>query len=246
MSQITRFPVALKELRIHLCQTSEASSGLRNFIHEYYVPVKTENPKLPILIRECSGVVPKIWARFERGREVDMNVSNLPASEILKRLNSMISYSLCDSFEFDHNPLSYIQQKMANRMSAAIIRFCDHFVDLRIHYCPQSYGSRGTKEFIYKYLPTIRENNPDVPIFVGPCFDIEPWMWARFKWGRHKKLRLNNLQADQVLCVVEEMSQGGVWGVDSRWSTKTYVPRGYTLLPREQKSRNPFEVLSKL
>ncbi|KAL1235667.1 Uncharacterized protein TPS_05148 [Trichinella pseudospiralis] len=116
---------------------------------------------------------------------------------------------------------------MANRMSAGIIRFCDHFVDLRIHYC-------------------LNQNNPDVPIFVGPCCDIEPWMWARFKWGRHKKLRLNNLQADQVLCVVEEMSQGGVWGVGSRWSTKTYVPRGYTLLPREQKSRNPFEVLSKL
>ncbi|KRY84989.1 NADH dehydrogenase [ubiquinone] 1 alpha subcomplex subunit 2 [Trichinella pseudospiralis] len=244
MSQITRFPVALKELRIHLCQTSEASSGLRNFIQEYYVPVKTENPKLPILIRECSGAVPKIWARFERGREVDMNVSNLPASEILKRLNSMISCVIL--FNLTITLLCCMQQKMANRMSAGIIRFCDHFVDLRIHYCPQSYGSRGTKEFIYKYLPIIRENNPDVPIFVGPCCDIEPWMWARFKWGRHKKLRLNNLQADQVLCVVEEMSQGGVWGVGSRWSTKTYVPRGYTLLPREQKSRNPFEVLSKL
>lgn len=53
----------LKELRIHFCQKSDASSGVREFIKNNYVTIKKNNPKFPILIRECSGITPKIWAR---------------------------------------------------------------------------------------------------------------------------------------------------------------------------------------
>lgn len=35
----------------------------RDFIEQHYVSVKSNNPKVPILIRECSGVEPKLWTR---------------------------------------------------------------------------------------------------------------------------------------------------------------------------------------
>ena len=33
-------------------------------MENYYVPLKLKNPKLPILLRECSGIIPKIHARY--------------------------------------------------------------------------------------------------------------------------------------------------------------------------------------
>lgn len=37
---------------------------LSEFIQSHYVKLKQDNPKLPILIRECSGVQPRLWTRF--------------------------------------------------------------------------------------------------------------------------------------------------------------------------------------
>ncbi|KAL5998499.1 hypothetical protein ACLOJK_009442 [Asimina triloba] len=34
------------------------------FVTKNYKDLKTLNPKLPILIRECSGVEPQLWARY--------------------------------------------------------------------------------------------------------------------------------------------------------------------------------------
>lgn len=36
----------------------------RDFIEKRYVELKKANPDLPILIRECSEVQPKLWARY--------------------------------------------------------------------------------------------------------------------------------------------------------------------------------------
>lgn len=36
----------------------------REFIEKHYVELKKANPDLPILIRECSDVQPKLWARY--------------------------------------------------------------------------------------------------------------------------------------------------------------------------------------
>lgn len=59
---------ALRELRIHLCQTTAASRGVREWIEQDYVTLKKANLDFPILIRECSGISPKIWARYARNR----------------------------------------------------------------------------------------------------------------------------------------------------------------------------------
>uniref|UniRef100_A0AAX7T404 NADH dehydrogenase [ubiquinone] 1 alpha subcomplex subunit 2 n=1 Tax=Astatotilapia calliptera TaxID=8154 RepID=A0AAX7T404_ASTCA len=54
----------LREIRLHLCQTSAASKGAREFVEQNYVTLKRSNPEFPILIRECSGVQARLWARY--------------------------------------------------------------------------------------------------------------------------------------------------------------------------------------
>ena len=56
MSAAGRLARHLKELRIHLCQTSPGSAGAREFINSNYAALKSANPEFPILIRECSGI----------------------------------------------------------------------------------------------------------------------------------------------------------------------------------------------
>lgn len=83
-----KFGSHLRELRLHLCQSSASSKGVRfvlwivlentcvwrryslvitvrrQFIEKYYVPLKKANPQFPILLRECSGIEPKVFARY--------------------------------------------------------------------------------------------------------------------------------------------------------------------------------------
>ncbi|NXE42780.1 NDUA2 dehydrogenase, partial [Ptilorrhoa leucosticta] len=80
----------LRELRIHLCQRSAGSRGVREFIEQHYVTLKKANPNFPILIRECSGIEPKLWARYEFGKEKSIPLNNLTVDEVGKALESAV------------------------------------------------------------------------------------------------------------------------------------------------------------
>ncbi|KAG5682339.1 hypothetical protein PVAND_011698 [Polypedilum vanderplanki] len=84
-----KFGPQVKELRLHLCQTSAESQGAREFVQKHYVAIKKENPKLPILIRECSGVQPRLWTRFELGKEKSVPLTNVSADGILKLVENI-------------------------------------------------------------------------------------------------------------------------------------------------------------
>ncbi|XP_011505124.1 PREDICTED: NADH dehydrogenase [ubiquinone] 1 alpha subcomplex subunit 2 [Ceratosolen solmsi marchali] len=75
-----------KELRILLCQTSEASAGARQFIEQNYVSLKKVNPTLPILIRECSDTEPRLYIRAGCGKETCIPLANLNADDIVQHL----------------------------------------------------------------------------------------------------------------------------------------------------------------
>ena len=80
--QALKFGTGIKELRLHLCQKSAASQGARDFVEKHYVGLKMANPQFPILVRECSGIEPKAWARFGFGRESSVNLSGKNADEV--------------------------------------------------------------------------------------------------------------------------------------------------------------------
>ncbi|XP_023170510.1 NADH dehydrogenase [ubiquinone] 1 alpha subcomplex subunit 2 isoform X2 [Drosophila hydei] len=61
----TQFTAKLKEVRIILDPTCKASKGARKYVERFYPSLKKNNPNLAILVRECAGVQPKLWARFD-------------------------------------------------------------------------------------------------------------------------------------------------------------------------------------
>ncbi|CAN1748531.1 NADH dehydrogenase [ubiquinone] 1 alpha subcomplex subunit 2 [Linum perenne] len=80
----------LKELRIILCQSSPSSSSTRSFVEKNYKDLKTLNPKLPILIRECRGVEPQLWARYDMGVERGASLEGKDESQISKALQELV------------------------------------------------------------------------------------------------------------------------------------------------------------
>uniref|UniRef100_A0A7N1A731 Ribosomal protein/NADH dehydrogenase domain-containing protein n=1 Tax=Kalanchoe fedtschenkoi TaxID=63787 RepID=A0A7N1A731_KALFE len=79
----------LKELRILFCQTSPASAPTRSFVEKNYKELKTVNPKLPILIRECSGTEPQMWARYDLGVEKGIRLDGLTEQQISSVLEQL-------------------------------------------------------------------------------------------------------------------------------------------------------------
>ncbi|XP_074650944.1 NADH dehydrogenase [ubiquinone] 1 alpha subcomplex subunit 2-like [Tubulanus polymorphus] len=84
-----KFGGNLKELRIHLCQKSASSQGVRDFIETSYVPMKKSNPRFPILIRECSGIEPKVYARYEFGKENSSILSGMTKDQVLQQIEQL-------------------------------------------------------------------------------------------------------------------------------------------------------------
>lgn len=88
---LKKFTPTLKEVRIHLCPKASSSNATRQFIQKYYTGIKQSNPSLPILIRECSGVDPKVWFRFEYGRETSAPLNNLNTDQIAELFKDKVA-----------------------------------------------------------------------------------------------------------------------------------------------------------
>lgn len=79
----------------------------REFVNKHYVQIKQANPKTPILIRECSGVQPRLWARYgtylydflyiylevvffvivlDLGKEKSVSLTNATSEDVLKHV----------------------------------------------------------------------------------------------------------------------------------------------------------------
>ncbi|KAK3245407.1 hypothetical protein CYMTET_45022 [Cymbomonas tetramitiformis] len=87
---MSAIPKTVAELRFHFCQSSAASVGIRNFIVKAYKEMKGANPNLPILVRECTGVEPKIWARYDFGREESVSVSGMDEASVKSTLDGLL------------------------------------------------------------------------------------------------------------------------------------------------------------
>ncbi|XP_076843061.1 NADH dehydrogenase [ubiquinone] 1 alpha subcomplex subunit 2 [Brachyhypopomus gauderio] len=80
----------LREVRLHMCQTSAASQGAREFVNQHYVTLKTANPDFPVLVRECSGAQPRLWARYAFGKERSVALDNMDAEQVAKALENLL------------------------------------------------------------------------------------------------------------------------------------------------------------
>ncbi|KAJ5409056.1 NADH-ubiquinone oxidoreductase 10.5 kDa subunit [Penicillium cosmopolitanum] len=87
------FTKGLKELRFLFCQTSEQSAATRSFINRAYPTMKKHNPHTPIMMREASGTEPRVFARYELGREKQEALSGLSDSQIEERITNLVKQS---------------------------------------------------------------------------------------------------------------------------------------------------------
>ncbi|KAL8784109.1 MAG: hypothetical protein Q9213_004168 [Squamulea squamosa] len=90
MSGKYTFTKALKEVRFHLCQTSEHSAATRSFLNRAYPTMKKNNPHTPIMIREALGVEPRVFARYEYGKEKREELMGLDDKEIESKVTSLV------------------------------------------------------------------------------------------------------------------------------------------------------------
>ncbi|KAH8412776.1 hypothetical protein KR009_005512 [Drosophila setifemur] len=79
----------LKELRILLDPAGDTSRGAREYVQKFYPNLKRHNPDLPILVRECSGVQPRLVARYSDGQEVSLPLTNQEALDIHKNVEAV-------------------------------------------------------------------------------------------------------------------------------------------------------------
>ncbi|XP_013619128.1 PREDICTED: NADH dehydrogenase [ubiquinone] 1 alpha subcomplex subunit 2-like isoform X1 [Brassica oleracea var. oleracea] len=62
----------------------------RTFVEKNYRDLKSLNPKFPFLIRECTGIQPQLWARYDMGAERCVNLDGMSESQILKSLEDLV------------------------------------------------------------------------------------------------------------------------------------------------------------
>ncbi|MCJ1250363.1 hypothetical protein MMC30_007589 [Trapelia coarctata] len=90
MSGKYAFTKALKEVRFHFCQTSEHSAAARSFLTRAYPTMKKNNPHTPIMLREALGVEPKVFARYEYGKEKQESLAGLSDKEIEDKVTGLV------------------------------------------------------------------------------------------------------------------------------------------------------------
>lgn len=91
--QLSNLSKHIRELRIHLCQKSSSSQGVRDFVENRYVAIKKENPGFPILIRECSNIEPKVYARHPFGIEYSASLANQSSKDVENTIASLLKQS---------------------------------------------------------------------------------------------------------------------------------------------------------
>jgi len=83
------FTQALREVRFLFCQ-GEASAATRSFLTRSYPTMKKSNPDTPILLREAAGTIPKVYARFELGREKSQSLEGLTDKQIEDAVSELV------------------------------------------------------------------------------------------------------------------------------------------------------------
>ncbi|KAI0600599.1 thioredoxin-like protein [Biscogniauxia sp. FL1348] len=90
MSAKYAFTKTLKEVRFLFCHTGEGSAATRTFITRAYPTMKKNNPDTPILIREAAGILPKVYARYEFGKEKSQSLEGLSDKQIEDAVTTLV------------------------------------------------------------------------------------------------------------------------------------------------------------
>ena len=77
------------EVRFAFCQRSSSSSGIRSFLRNEYKTIKSQNPSLPILIRECEGTIPRMTVKYNFNKENSIICDGMTDIQIRDKLQEL-------------------------------------------------------------------------------------------------------------------------------------------------------------
>jgi len=81
--------ILIYRMKCYLCKYQTTSIFCREFITKHYAGLKLENPGIPVLVRECSGIKPRVWARFAYGEERSADLSGQSADQVLATVKDL-------------------------------------------------------------------------------------------------------------------------------------------------------------
>ncbi|KAI5286691.1 hypothetical protein KEM54_006586 [Ascosphaera aggregata] len=85
------FGSGLKELRFLLCHSSQHSEATRQFLKRAYPTMKKNNPYIPVLVREAFDTKPRVFARYELGKEKQESLLGLSQQEIEQKVAALVA-----------------------------------------------------------------------------------------------------------------------------------------------------------
>ncbi|XP_025891541.1 NADH dehydrogenase [ubiquinone] 1 alpha subcomplex subunit 2 [Nothoprocta perdicaria] len=61
------------------------------------------------------------------------------------------------------------------------------------------------RDFIEQRYVALKAANPELPILIRECSEVQPALWARYEFGQEMKVSLNNLSVDEVAKALENV-----------------------------------------
>merc|ERR1712039_869474 len=92
-------------------------------------------------------------------------------------------------------------QKIMSAMKGLITR---NLRELRFHFCQQSKGSQGLRDFVKQNYKELKTANPSFPFLVRECEGTEAKVWARYDLGVEKSLSVEGQTAKNVETSLKE------------------------------------------
>ncbi|KAH6618785.1 thioredoxin-like protein [Boeremia exigua] len=79
--------------------------------------------------------------------------------------------------------------------------------ELRFLFCQTSEHSAATRTFLQRSYPTMKKHNPHTPILIREASGFEPTLYARYNFGKEKKIQLKGLDDKSIEQKVSELVQ---------------------------------------
>jgi len=81
----------MQELRVHFCDTSPASAGVRSFLSKNYPQIVKLNPRLPMDARYAEGVKASAYVRYDWGVEETVELDGLSEDAVEAKFRYLVS-----------------------------------------------------------------------------------------------------------------------------------------------------------
>ncbi|KAB5559981.1 NADH:ubiquinone oxidoreductase 10.5kD subunit [Coniochaeta sp. 2T2.1] len=82
--------------------------------------------------------------------------------------------------------------------------------EVRFLFCQTSEQSAATRTFLTRAYPTMKKNNPTIPIMIRDAAGTAPKVYARYEFGQEKSQSLEGLSDKQIEETVTQLVKNEV------------------------------------